>query len=72
VIWRRKESFIGHILRVKKPAKGGDRGSNDKKMTKGKETIGYAERVSERIVICELQRKVENRKEWRIRKQEPA
>ena len=28
------------------------RGSDDRKKTKGKETIGYAERVSERIVVC--------------------
>ena len=36
----------------RKPAEGGDRGSDDRKKTRGEETIGYAERVSERIVIC--------------------
>jgi len=36
----------------RKPAEGGDRGSDDRKKIKGKETIGYAERVSERIVVC--------------------
>src|SRR6218665_333091 len=36
----------------RKPSEGGDRGSDDRKKTKGKETIGYAERVSERIVVC--------------------
>ena len=36
----------------RKPSERGDRGSDDRKKTKGKETIGYAERVSERIVVC--------------------
>jgi len=43
VIWRRKKNWIGHILRgERKPAEGGDTGSDDRKKTKGKETIGYA------------------------------
>ena len=41
----------------RKPAEGGDRGSDDRKKTKGKETNGYAERVSERIVICGTEEK---------------
>src|SRR6218665_1210965 len=36
----------------RKSSEGGDRGSDDGKKTKGKETIGYAERVSERFVAC--------------------
>src|SRR6218665_3206331 len=52
VIWRRKKNWIGHNTQRRKPSEGGDRGSDDRKKTKGKETIGYAERVSERIVVC--------------------
>ena len=44
---------IPEYTQVRKPSEGGDRGSDDTKKTKGKETIiGYAERVSERIVVC--------------------
>ena len=35
----------------------GDRGSDGRKKTKGKETIGHAERVSERIVVCGTEEK---------------
>ena len=41
----------------RKPSEGGDKGSDDRKKTKGKETIGYAERVSERIVVCGTKKK---------------
>jgi len=42
VIWRRKNNWIGHYTQ-RKPPEGGDRGSDDRKTTNGKETIGYAE-----------------------------
>jgi len=40
-----------------KPAKGGDRGSDDRKETKRKKTIGYAKWVSERSVVCGIKEK---------------
>jgi len=40
-----------------KPAKGGDRGSDDRKKPSGKKTIGYAKWVSERSVVCEVKEK---------------
>ena len=40
-----------------KPAKGGDRGLDDRKKTKGKEMIGYAKWVSERSVVCGIKEK---------------
>jgi len=42
--------------------------SDDRKKTKGKETIGYAERVSERIVICGTKEK--GRKQERVENME--
>ena len=41
---------------------------NDRKKTKGKETIGYAERVSERIVVCGTKEK--GRKQERVENME--
>ena len=41
----------------RKPAMGGDRGSDDSKKTKGKQTVGYAKRVSERSVVCGIKEK---------------
>ena|SRR6218665_834459 len=63
VIWRRKKNWIG-----RKPSEGGDRGSDDRKKTKGKETIGYAVRVSERIVLCGTKKK--GRKQERVENME--
>ena len=40
-----------------KPAKGGDRGSDDRKKTKGKKTIGHAKWISERSVVCGIKEK---------------
>ena len=45
VILRRKKNWIGHIVRGKSLLRE-VMGSDDRKKTKGKETIGYAERVS--------------------------
>ena len=52
----------------RKPTEGGDRGSDDGKKTKGKKTIGYAERVSERIVVCGTKEK--GRKQERVENME--
>src|SRR6218665_879785 len=52
----------------RKPCEGGDRGSDDSKKTKGKETIGYAKRVSERIVVCGTKEK--GRKQERVENME--
>src|SRR6218665_1047760 len=58
----RKKSYGGNLgkeekldrsyTQRRKPAEGGDKGSDDRKKTKGRETTGYVARVSERIVIC--------------------
>ena len=53
----------------RKPSEGwGDRGSDDRKKTTGKEKIGYAERVSERIVVCGTKEK--GRKQERVENME--
>src|SRR6218665_2255767 len=52
----------------RKPSDGGDRGSDDRKKTKGKETIGCAERFSERIVVCGTKEK--DRKQERVENME--
>ena len=48
----KQEKLDGSYTQRRKPYEGGDRGSDDRKKTKGKETIGYAERVFEKIVVC--------------------
>jgi len=57
---------------TRKPAEGGDWGSDDRKKTKGKETIketiGYAEWVPERIVVCGIKEK--GRKQERVENME--
>ena len=47
-----------------KPAEGGDRGSDDRKKTKGKR-LGRLSDFLKEVPYAELKRKVENRKEWR-------
>ena len=69
VIWRRKKNWINWSqTQRRKPSEGGDRGSDDRKKTKGKETIGCAERVSERIVVCGTKEK--GRKQERVKNME--
>ena len=48
----------------RKPSEGGDRGSDDRKKTKGKETM--LNEFLKESSYAELKRKAENRKEWRI------
>src|SRR6218665_3565049 len=48
----KEEKLDWSYTQRRKPSEGGDRGLDDRKKTEGKETIGYAERVSERIVVC--------------------
>jgi len=51
----RKKEKLNHSYNQRwKPAMGSDRGSDDRKKTKGKETIGYAKWVTERIVVCRI------------------
>ena len=52
----------------RKSSEEGDRGSDDRKKTKGKEMIGYAERVFERIVVCGTKEK--GRKQERVENME--
>ena len=71
VIWSSKEEKLDWSCRPtqrRKPSEGGDRGSDDRKKSKGKETIGYAERVSERIVVCGTKEK--GRKQERVENME--
>src|SRR6218665_2245819 len=69
VICRRKKKMDWSYTQRRKPSEGGDRGSDDRKKTKGKETIGYAERVTERIVVvCGTKEK--GRKQERVENME--
>jgi len=52
-----KEEKLDWSYQRWKPAKGGDRGSDDRKKTKGKKTIGYAKWVSEWSVVCGIKEK---------------
>src|SRR6218665_2274375 len=60
----KEEKLDWSYTQRQKPSEGGDRGSDDRKKTTGKETIGYAERVSERIVVCGTKKK--GRKQERV------
>ena|SRR6218665_2484069 len=53
----------------RKPAEGGNRGSDVRKRIKGKETIGYASLYEFLKANAELKRKAKNREEWKIWKQ---
>ena len=64
----KEEKLDWSYTQRRKPSEGGDRGSDDRKKTKGKETIGYAERVSERIVVCGTKEK--GRKQERVENME--
>src|SRR6218665_788906 len=64
----KKEKLDWSYIQRRKPSEGGDTGSDDRKKTKGKETIGYAERVSERIVVCGSKEK--GRKQERVENME--
>src|SRR6218665_3976308 len=64
----KEEKLDWSYTQRRKPSEGGDRGSDDRKKTKGKETIGYAERVSERIVVCGTKEK--GRKHERVENME--
>jgi len=48
-----------------KPAKGGDRGSDDKKKTKGRKRLGMLNEFLKEASYAELKRKAENKKEWK-------
>src|SRR6218665_3940553 len=65
---QKEEKLDRSYTQRRKPAEEGDRGSDDRQETKGKETIGYAERVSERIVVCEIKEK--GRKQERVENME--
>jgi len=43
-----------------KPAKEGDIGSDDRKKTKGKKTIGYSKRVPESSIVCGINIEAKN------------
>src|SRR6218665_951547 len=64
----KEEKLDWSYTQRRKPSEGGDRGSDDLEKTKGKETIGYAERVSERIVVCGTKEK--GRKQERVENME--
>src|SRR6218665_128598 len=64
----KEEKLDWSYTQRRKPSEGGDRGSDDRKKTKGKETIGYAERVPERIVVCGTKEK--GRKQERVENME--
>src|SRR6218665_1175445 len=53
----KEETLHWSYTQRRKPSEGGDRESDVRKKTKGKETIGYAKRVSERIVVCRTKKK---------------
>src|SRR6218665_3837896 len=64
----KEEKLDWSYTQRRKPSEVGDRGSDDRKKTKGKETIGYAERISERIVVCGTKEK--GRKQKRVENME--
>ena len=67
VIWRRKKNWIGHILRgERKPAEGGDTGSDDRKKPRGRKRLGMLNEYLKESSYAELKIKAENRKECRI------
>ena len=55
-LWKEEKLDRSYTQRWK-PDEESDRGSDDRKRTKGKEMIGYAEWVYERIIVCGFKEK---------------